>query len=135
MEKYERKCKTCGKVLLIEKFAKAGCIKGKVYYRHECNKCYIKRKGDRRREKSIWVKEYKMTQKCVICGNDDFRVLEFDHLGEKLNNVGDMARLGFSKNKILEEIKKCQVLCANCHRIKTYEETQIKKMEYGAGCV
>jgi hypothetical protein len=51
---------------------------------------------------------------------DDFRTLHFDHLGDKDYNVSDMP--GLSKEKIMVEIAKCQVLCANCHAIKTYKE-------------
>jgi hypothetical protein len=46
-------------------------------------------------------------------------VLEFDHLRDKIANIGSM--LKFAKDKILEEIKKCEIRCANCHRRKTSE--------------
>jgi hypothetical protein len=64
---------------------------------------------------------YKKTCFCSKCGNDDYRVLEFHHIQEKEFNIGDSINRGFSKEKILLEIKKCEILCANCHRIETYE--------------
>jgi hypothetical protein len=46
--------------------------------------------------------------------------LDFDHVrGEKLYNVAKMAA-GYSWAKILVEIEKCDVVCANCHRIRTH---------------
>lgn len=60
--------------------------------------------------------------KCLDCGTDDYRVFEFDHVrGLKLNNVSSMISGGYGIKKILEEISKCEVVCANCHRIRTFE--------------
>ena len=56
---------------------------------------------------------------CVDCGNSDIRVLEFDHISnDKFKNVSAL-RTG-SLEKIKEEIAKCEVVCANCHKIRTY---------------
>lgn len=49
-------------------------------------------------------------------------VLEFDHVpgrGKKVGNVGDLAKYG-SWPKALREIAKCDIVCANCHRIRTH---------------
>lgn len=58
---------------------------------------------------------------CVDCGNDDPRVLEFDHLPgyQKVAEIGEMIQNSWSWHKVLEEIQKCEVRCANCHRIIT----------------
>lgn len=61
---------------------------------------------------------------CVDCGETDIVVLEFDHVGEagtKHFNISDATRLGYSMDKVIAEIAKCEVRCANCHRKKTYE--------------
>jgi len=59
---------------------------------------------------------------CVDCGNTDIRVLEFDHVrGKKSGNISKMLGEGFSWQTIEAEIAKCEVRCANCHRIKTHE--------------
>ena len=65
----------------------------------------------------IW---YKMTHPCVDCGCSDPRVLDFDHVrGIK------KFQLQQAKTKtlavILTEIQKCEVVCANCHRLRTQE--------------
>jgi hypothetical protein len=59
---------------------------------------------------------------CVDCGNNDIRVLEFDHVrGTKSGNISMMAKESRSWATIEAEIAKCEVRCANCHRIKTSE--------------
>jgi hypothetical protein len=56
---------------------------------------------------------------CKDCGEDNPIVLEFDHQKDKRGNVGDLLRKGSSWERILEEIEKCEVVCANCHRKRT----------------
>ena len=59
--------------------------------------------------------------KCADCGNSDSRVLEFDHVtGKKINNVGTMVGCGWSWESVEKEIKKCEIVCCNCHRIRTF---------------
>jgi hypothetical protein len=68
-----------------------------------------------------FVFDHKANHPCVDCGNSDPVVLEFDHTGtDKLANVSDMVKNGLSLKRIQEEIDKCDVVCANCHRIRTY---------------
>lgn len=121
-----RTCKDCGEKKPIKEFASAGIIKGVQYYRKRCVKCYSKFKQIRKDRLHEQYFEFKKTLSCVECGNDDFRVLEFDHLDPacKSFNVSEGLQKGFAFAKIEAEIDKCQVLCANCHRIKTYEERQ-----------
>lgn len=59
---------------------------------------------------------------CVDCGVSNPIILEFDHVrGSKVNNIADMVNQSYSLTTIKEEIRKCEVRCANCHRIKTHE--------------
>lgn len=94
---------------------------------YEANKdLYKKRAMDGKRKAYIrntkFVKEYLSTHPCVDCGNDNILVLEFDHVtGNKLKAISIMVRNGSSIKKIKEEITKCEVRCANCHRIRTHE--------------
>ena len=61
---------------------------------------------------------------CITCGENDIRVLELDHIdsSQKTFNISQAVRIGKTWQQVLEEIKKCQILCANCHKIKTAEE-------------
>ena len=63
--------------------------------------------------------DYLSSHPCIDCGNSDVRVLDFDHVGEKIYNIADM--IGGSLEKLIAEVKKCEIRCRNCHAIKTYE--------------
>ena len=69
--------------------------------------------------------EYLLDHPCKKCGEDDPIVLDFDHVNRASKEVAisNMIRGGFAWERILAEIKKCQVLCANCHRRKTARES------------
>jgi len=65
-----------------------------------------------------WFKTLKSSLKCVQCGESDPVCLDFHHRdpGQKDFSLYQAARLAMGKNRILAEIAKCDVLCANCHR-------------------
>lgn len=72
--------------------------------------------------------EYLKEHPCSSCGEQDLLVLDLDHVdpATKKYNVSRMvSSQHHSIKKIQEEIDKCQVLCANCHRRKTYKERGI----------
>lgn len=58
------------------------------------------------------------SSKCADCGESDYRVLVFDHIGDKKANVSRY--LNRSWNKAFQEAQKCEVVCANCHAKRTY---------------
>ena len=61
---------------------------------------------------------------CVHCGENDLIVLEFDHIDRKTKtmNIALMINSRIKWELIEEELKKCQLLCANCHKRKTLSE-------------
>ena len=64
--------------------------------------------------------EYITGRSCVDCAESDVRVLEFDHVrGTKRGNISEMVLAGVAWRRIEEELAKCEVRCANCHRRKT----------------
>ena len=71
----------------------------------------------RRLQKREWLITNKGGQ-CVDCGNNDSRVIEFDHVrGQKEGKViGRM--LAGSITSVHREADKCELVCANCHRIR-----------------
>ena len=55
---------------------------------------------------------------CVDCGETDPVVLEFDHLRDKKFGIATGIR-NRNWQDVLDEIAKCDVVCANCHRRRT----------------
>lgn len=73
-------------------------------------------------QKAVWD-AYKATLKCAKCGFNHNAALDFHH-EDPSEKEHDVNRLISNKRfkKAYEEIEKCIVLCANCHRIHHYEE-------------
>lgn len=70
-----------------------------------------------RRVKALAVHEFLLKNPCVDCGEKDPVVLDFDHVrGEKRTGVKRMLAGTYSLESVFEEIAKCEVRCANCHR-------------------
>ena len=67
------------------------------------------------------VSEYK-ARPCVDCGVQyPPYVMDLDHVrGDKDTNVAQMVSAGYAKKRIMEELLKCEVVCANCHRMRTF---------------
>tara|TARA_B100000900_G_scaffold406089_1_gene416605 strand:- start:2575 stop:2931 length:357 start_codon:yes stop_codon:yes gene_type:complete len=97
----------------------------KEHYRN--NKEYYKSKAKASKLKQrvcnrAFVDRVKRLLGCVDCGESNPVVLEFDHVrGEKAGNIADMVHRPLCVDAIKEEIRKCEVRCANCHRKKTFE--------------
>lgn len=60
---------------------------------------------------------------CLDCGIQyPFYVMDFDHTrGEKKFDIGRAIVNPVSKKRLEEELAKCDLLCANCHRTRTYK--------------
>jgi len=82
----------------------------------------------RRAEMRAWFRELKSTKSCLRCGEATLECLQFHHRdpAEKDIEVSNMIS-GWSRERILEEIAKCDVLCANCHLKLHWEERQSQK--------
>lgn len=69
--------------------------------------------------RKYWIDKIKQHKGCVHCGyNEHACALDFDHINpdDKLFLIPRV--LGRSRLKrIFAEIRKCQILCANCHRV------------------
>ena len=92
------------------------------------NKDYYKDKARERNKRlhpklKAFVDRYKLFIGCVDCGYKDHAVaLHFDHVkGEKFKDVSRMVRECYSLPRIKDEIRKCEVRCANCHMVVTHD--------------
>ena len=134
----EKKCHSCDTVKDLTKFNKnkgrsdghAGtcreCMKTYKKENYESNKKqYIQNVSDRRKalkqQLSELMLDYLKSHPCVDCGFSDPRALEFDHRDPSMKTM-DVSRMRnncVSWASMLREIEKCDVRCANCHRIRT----------------
>ena len=134
----EKTCCRCGEVKAIALFPKDACTKDGFY--PACKVCrkeikrqsYLKNKDSimlkqrtKRRLVQEWVRQFK--QKCELCPETHPGCLDFHHEGDKEFGIANLINRDSlnraSKKKIIEEIKKCRVLCSNCHRKLHWEKT------------
>lgn len=112
-------CKDCDKIRSRQ-----------VYQRHAEE---IKAKAaigkERLRQRNYaFLNEYRSSHPCVDCGESDPEVLDFDHVrGVKIRSVFEMACAATSIKRLVEEIEKCEMRCANCHRRITRKREQEAK--------
>lgn len=98
----------------------------KKYY--EKNRDYYAAKAkQRKREIMEAISLYKESTPCKDCGQKlKHYQMDFDHLNSKFLNISRMVKDGYSLQRILSEIEKCELVCANCHRERTYRRAQVK---------
>lgn len=83
----------------------------------------VKARKQRLRERFA---EYKASLSCEVCGFSHPAALDFHHRDgdDKQVEVAKMITWGNSWETIMAEVAKCQVLCANCHRILHYDASR-----------
>jgi hypothetical protein len=105
---------------------------GKEHY--EANRARYIANGHARKELELrkrfeYVVDYLRAHPCTDCGESDPLVLEFDHLGDKEFNVSyGIQNIGWKR--VLEEIRKCDVVCANCHRRRTAAQRGHRRTQF-----
>ena len=70
-----------------------------------------------------FVEDYKKDKTCNRCSEERSWVLDFHHINPK-NKIDGISAMcsSYGIKKIKEEIDKCELLCANCHRDLHYQE-------------
>ena len=132
-------CSGCQKILPIEWFSFKSKVSKILAYR--CRTCLAKMKSNwhqdhpknklrqksnratRKKQNLAYTTAFKEEKGCQDCKRrPPAYVLDFDHITDnKRSNVSQMVSDGCSLEAIIEEIAKCEVICANCHRIRTHE--------------
>jgi hypothetical protein len=81
----------------------------------------------RKRELGKWFFDYKKNLKCEMCGENHPATIDFHHKNgeEKDNGVSYFVYNGYSVKRVIEEIEKCQILCANCHRKVHFKNNKV----------
>lgn len=99
-------------------------------YRNICKNCHRKRgkkynKKHRKNRREI-IREAK-NKPCTDCGiKYPYYVMDFDHREDKKFSISS-APHKYTIQEILDEIKKCEVVCSNCHRQRTHKENKYRK--------
>lgn len=94
------------------------------YHRNKNPEHILSLKDQRIKRKMRWYQAYKACNPCADCGGFFHPVsMEFDHLepDTKRQNVSIMVRSGYLMSKIYDEISRCDLVCANCHAVRTFE--------------
>ncbi len=87
-------------------------------YRGVCTINKYPKKNAKAKRRRYWLNYIKIRCGCHICGySDNPLALQFDHLGYKTMQVSHMVL--HSLVNLFKEVRKCRVLCANCHSIHT----------------
>jgi hypothetical protein len=124
-------CSHCGNELPNELFRKHSTI---------CKTCqYLKSVGSKaihrtKRLKAIneRIDAILLTTPCINCGEADIRVLDFHHVDDtsKLYSISDLRRIAVSEDTLNTEIDKCSVLCANCHILNKFNNSNKSWRKY-----
>jgi hypothetical protein len=130
-----RKCYRCGALKKVEDFSWRRRAKGqrdsfcrpcrsaygREHYQANRQRYIDQAAASKRRlrvERTKRLIEFFATHPCVDCGETDPVVLEFDHLHDKSFNIG-WGLCQRNWQAIVDEMDKCEVVCANCHRRRT----------------
>ena len=92
------------------------------YYHESSGKARISaRNKANKRAKVEYVRSLKAAGSCVDCGGSFPPVaMQYDHTGtDKIKSVSQLAIEGASIERIDAEIAKCDLVCANCHAVRT----------------
>lgn len=109
-------CTKCGRELPLENFGWRNKAKGQR--RADCKECHSGYMKKKYQEKKEIIQELKSQCSCAKCGDSRGYVLEYHHKDPsvKENTIARMTSNNFNLDKVYQEIQKCVVLCANCHR-------------------
>lgn len=72
-----------------------------------------------------YVRDIKESNPCTDCGEFyPYYVMDFDHLSDKEFNISRMVRSSHSIERLQSEIDKCELVCSNCHRTRSWNRMQ-----------
>lgn len=126
-----KKCSKCGESDLAKFHNKSdnsyckACQSLYAKQHYESNKgIYVEtRKRNKPRQvasKRDMIYKLKENNPCIDCGKFyPYYVMQFDHLDNKQKEISNMISQNYAINSILNEVSKCELVCANCHRERT----------------
>lgn len=118
-------CAKCGRDLPESAFVTQKEYKGRpARLRSYCRACDLALNHSRRMSAADKVNAIKLGLGCTDCGYDKHpHALDFDHLvgHTKVSGISRMVYNNANWDALKAEMDKCEVVCANCHRIRTAE--------------
>jgi len=104
-----------------------------TYYQNNKAKVLATTKASVKKYKEQW-RSFKATLACVKCGQNHPATLDFHHIDSSTKEASVNKLIKYRAFKrAMEEVKKCVVLCANCHRIHHHDERLNKKAKKKKG--
>jgi hypothetical protein len=93
------------------------------YQRPENRLRKVSKARERAAQNRAILQQMKLDAGCVDCGyNERYEALDFDHVrGDKRWAVS--RSMNRSLPQLLDEVEKCEVRCANCHRVATADRS------------
>jgi hypothetical protein len=138
----KKRCSKCGRDRELCRFTRNAsrkdglnhacrdCHREYVREHYRANKRYYKDKAKRGRD-ALYEASVQMVRKaksvpCADCGETyPYYVMDFDHVrGTKVGEVSRLMQRRVSLDQLRKEIKKCDVVCSNCHRERTHGTTR-----------
>jgi len=99
-------CKSCRKEIDSNSYLKSESRRNSIKSRRDENKKY----------NSSLIYKYKRFCGCHFCIENEPVALDFHHLNPKEKDINVSVAVSYSTDSLKREIRKCIVLCSNCHR-------------------
>lgn len=134
-----KRCSKCKEEKPLDQFNFKDKARGQVQSRcRDCHNAYLKIHYGRNKAKYILKARLFAKKKriefgkivtqlkcnpCTDCGKQyPPYVMDFDHINaeDKLDDIAALLRRGYGKQTLIDEIAKCELVCSNCHRIRTH---------------
>lgn len=114
--KRHSQCKECRRKADNERYANDAQRRENIKERHKENRQFLK----------DYIRHLKEESKCSICGESRWYCLDFHHIKDKKFTISQKIQDGTSLTTLQEEISKCIILCANCHRELHYKQGELE---------
>ena len=125
-------CPKCGQILPLENFSKKG--KGRCHKCKACQRLYSKDHYSKNKQRHLdkhwryhksviaYIREYKNQTPCMDCKlRFHFSAMDFDHVNGAKKFILSRCH---SMPQAKLEMAKCELVCSNCHRLRTWLRTQ-----------
>ena len=78
---------------------------------------YLAKNRVRKKNARTFLEHLKRANPCTVCGESDFRCLDFHHSEgrEKVAGLSYLATDGATIGRLNRELEKCVILCKDCH--------------------